>query len=143
MQKSRSFLLLTALLFSISFIPVHADGDEDKGGEEKAPETMYVDMSPAFIVNLGNKTAPSNYLKAEVQLAVSGEEKADRIKYHSAPIRDDLVMLLSSKTKKDLLTPETREALSRQAMEKINEHLGLLEKDLKVDEVLFTTFIVE
>ena len=142
MQKSRLFLLLITLFLSMSFIPAHAADDEDEE-EEKAPDVMYVDLSPAFIVNLGNNVAASNYLKAEVQLVVNGEDEADRIRYHFAPIRHELVMLLSSKTKEELKSSEAREALQKQALEKMNNHLDQLEKKLKVEEVLFTTFIVQ
>ncbi len=142
MQKSRLFLLLITLFLSMSFIPAHAGDDEDEE-EEKAPEVMYVDMSPAFIVNLGNNVAASNYLKAEVQLVVDGEDEADKIRYHVAPIRHELVMLLSSKTKEELKSPEAREALQTQALENMNKHLDLMEKNLKIEEVLFTTFIVQ
>ncbi len=142
MQKSRLFLLLITLFLSMSFIPAHAADDEDEE-EEKAPDVMYVDMSPAFIVNLGNNVAASNYLKAEVQLVVEGEDEADKIRYHTAPIRHELVMLLSSKTKEELKSPEAREALQAQALENMNKHLDLMEKNLKVEEVLFTTFIVQ
>lgn len=122
------------------FIPAQAEDEEE---EEAAPETMYVDMPPAFIVNLGNQTAPSSYLKAEVQLVVDGEDQADNIRFHKAPIRHELVMLLSSKTKAELLTAEAREALQTEALEKMNAHLELLSKELKVEEVLFTTFIIQ
>ncbi len=141
MPKSRLFLLLITLFLSMSFIPAHAGDDEDE--EEEAAEVMYVDMSPAFIVNLGNNVAASNYLKAEVQLVVAGEDEADKIRYHTAPIRHELVMLLSSKTKEELKSPEAREALQAQALENMNKHLDLMEKKLKVEEVLFTTFIVQ
>ncbi len=120
-------------------MPAHAADEE----EEEAPEIMYVDMPPAFIVNLGGQTAPSSYLKTEVQLVVNGEDEADLIRFHKAPIRHELVMLLSSKTKSELQSPEAREALQAQALEKMNTHLGLLNKELKVEEILFTTFIVQ
>ena len=142
MQKSRFFLFFITLLLSMSFIPAHAGDDEDEE-EEKAPEIMYVDMSPAFIVNLGNKSAPSSYLKAEIQLVVNGEDSADRIRYHIAPIRHELVMLLSTKSKEELKSPEAREALQAQALENMNQHLDKLEKEVVVEEVLFTTFIVQ
>ncbi len=141
MHQTKLFIFFITLLVSMSLTSVHAGDDEAE--EEKVPETMYVDLSPAFIVNLGNKTAPSHYLKAEIQLVIDGEDKADRLRYHAAPIRHELVMLLSSKSKDELSSPEAREALQTQALEKMNEHLGLLEKDLKVEEVLFTTFIVQ
>ena len=142
MQKSRFFLFFITLLLSMSFIPAHAGDDEDEE-EEKAPEIMYVDMSPAFIVNLGNKSAPSSYLKAEIQLVVNGEDPADRVRYHIAPIRHELVMLLSTKSKEELKSPEAREALQAQALENMNQHLDKLEKEVVVEEVLFTTFIVQ
>jgi len=142
MQKSKFYLFLITLILSMSFIPAHAGDDEDEE-EEKAPDVMYVDMSPAFIVNLGNNVAASSYLKAEVQLVINGEDEADRIRYHVAPIRHELVMLLSSKTKDELKSSEAREALQAQALTKMNDHLDQLEKKLKIEEVLFTTFIVQ
>lgn len=141
MQNSKLFLFLITLFLSLSFIPAHAADDEDEE-EEKALEIMYVDVSPAFVVNLGN-TAPSHYLKAEIQLVVNGEDEADRIRYHIAPIRHELVMLLSSKTKEELQSAEAREALQTQALANMNEHIDKLEKKLQVEEVLFTTFIVQ
>ncbi len=125
---------------AINFSAVYAEDEE--GEEVEEPETMYVDFAPAFVVNLGN-TTPSSYLKAEVQLVALGEDVADKLRFHKAPIRHELVMLLSSKTKQELQSADARAELQTQAMENMNKHLDTLEKKLKVEEVLFTTFIVQ
>ncbi len=143
MKNSRYSWFIVVLFLSIFSFSAYASEDEDAEAVPKAPETMYVDLDPAIIVNLARKGSKLTYLKTEVQLAVKGEDKADQIRYHSAPIRHELVMLLSSKSKDELKSPEAREALRAQALEKINERLKLLDKDLKTEEVLFTTFIMQ
>lgn len=140
---SRYTSVMVILLLTLSFITVQAEEEEEAEKTEKAPETFYVELSPSFIVNLADKTRPLHYLKAEVQLVVKGEDIADKIRFHSAPIRHDLVILLSSKTTADLNMQDARDTLQKEAMEKLNTHLAGMDKKLVVDEVLFTTFIIQ
>lgn len=142
--SSRFSFVMIILLFSLIIIPAQAEEDEEETEKtEKTPETFYVELDPAFIVNLADKSRPLHYLKAEVQLVVKGEDIADKIRFHSAPIRHDLVILLSSKSMADLNLQDARDSLQKEAMEKLNSHLASLDKKLVVDEVLFTTFIIQ
>ncbi|MFK8067933.1 MAG: flagellar basal body-associated FliL family protein [Gammaproteobacteria bacterium] len=137
--NTRLLQLLFMAFLTMNFSSVYAE-DEEEAVEE--PETMYVDFAPAFVVNLSN-TKPASYLKAEVQLVALGEDVADKLRFHKAPIRHELVMLLSSKTKQELQSADARTELQAQAMENMNKHLSELENKLKVEEVLFTTFIIQ
>ncbi len=131
-------LLLSCLLIAPVAV-IHAE-EEDAPAEA---ETHYVELTPAFIVNLADESSPLHYLKTEVQLVVKGEDVADKIRFHSAPIRHNLVMLLSNKTKAQMLEQDIRETLQQEVLESINTQIGTMDKSVVIDEVLFTTFIVQ
>ena len=136
---SKIYYMILSLALSMIAISANAE-DEDKNNQ---PEINYVDMDRTFVIKLADKGKIPRYLKTEIQLVVNGKNSADRIRYHRAPIRHELVILLSSKTAEELQSVEAREALRLQSIEIINPQLEKLEKDLAVEEVLFTTFIVQ
>lgn len=127
------------LLISLALPQAHAEDEE----EEATPETHYVDVSPAFVVNLAESKGSLNYLKTEIQLVVQGEDIADKVRFHIAPVRHNVVMLLSSKTKQQMLEDTVRETLQTEILESLNTQIGEMDQSIVVDEVLFTTFIVQ
>ena len=74
------------LILALLFLPNYASAEEE---ETEAPTIEYVDMKPDFIVNLSNS---SNYLRASMQLMVSGTGVADDIKKNLPAIRHSILL---------------------------------------------------
>lgn len=112
-----------------------------KSGKEVPP--VYVAMD-AFVVNL----APENgeqfmqlVLSAEVEDAPAGE----KIKTYTPKIRNNVMLLLSSKKASELLTAEGKSKLAQEIREQMNEILapGAKGDNAPVKDVLFTSFIIQ
>ena len=68
----------------------------------------------SFVVNLRNQTTQSNdqFLQTEMTLRLAGPEVVDEVKQHMPEVRNRVLMLLSSKTAQELLTPEGKTKLA-------------------------------
>ena len=131
----------------------HAEGEEgevaaenttkkDKHGKEVAPVYMALD---AFTVNL----VPENgeqFLQLILSVEVADIKTGDRLKSYTPKVRNNIMMLLSSKKASELLTREGKEKLASEILEMINEVLepgSAGKKDAPAKEVLFTSFIIQ
>lgn len=135
-----------AFLYFGGFLETDAgDGAEiAEEAEEAAPAepATYVELAPAFTVNL---MAPSDarYLQVEMQALTRDEAVAGDVKTHAPAIRNNLVMLLSSKTSDDLRTRQGKRALQQEIVAAINQVLGEHGGGGRVEDVLFTTFVMQ
>lgn len=135
------FMLSVALSATLA----HAEGSgEAPAGEEGGAETVYVDMTPAFVTQVGQPGQRLSYLKANVTLRVSSKAAEEAVKAHMPRMRHELVMLFSSQTDVDRLsTGDGQDALRSEALTRINKVLEDQHREERVDDVLFTTFVVQ
>lgn len=108
--------------------PVHEEAEVD-------PKDLMFALDP-FVVNLGG---PSNFLKLSVQLELTDAAERPYIESRVAPIRDSVVILLSSKTSKSVVSPEGKLKLKDDLNMRVNQVLG---KDV-VRNVYFTEFVMQ
>ena len=119
-----------------------AKTDKKKGGKEIAP--VYVALD-AFTVNL----VPENgdqFLQLILSVEVDDIKTGDKLKSYTPKVRNNIMMLLSSKKASELLTREGKEKLAKEILELVNEVLepgSKGKKDAPVKEVLFTSFIIQ
>ncbi|HVY08475.1 MAG TPA: flagellar basal body-associated FliL family protein [Burkholderiales bacterium] len=68
----------------------------------------------SFVVNLRNPTPGSGdqFLQTDMTLRVGGADVVEEIKQHMPEVRSHVLMLLSSKTSQELLTPEGKTRLA-------------------------------
>jgi flagellar FliL protein len=133
----------------------HGGGDEEAEEEEEvvveAPKTrkkksappVYVDME-AFTVNLVPEPSEQFVqlvLSVEVLDALAGEQ----IKTYMPKIRNNVMLLLSSKKASELLSKEGKEKLAEEIRDQMNKVLDpRADKDeWPIREVLFTSFIIQ
>lgn len=119
-----------------------AKADKKKGGKEVAP--VYVALD-AFTVNL----IPENgdqFLQLILSMEVDDLKTGDKLKSYTPKVRNNIMLLLSSKKASELLTREGKEKLASEILDLVNEVLepgSKGKKDLLVKEVLFTSFIIQ
>ena len=93
---------------------------------------------PKMDMNLGNPLE-SRYLRIGVSIEYrGGEEQQSEIKQREVQIKDIIITTVTSKTRSQLLTPNGKELLRREILNKINEVA-----DKPVQNVFFTEFLVE
>lgn len=68
----------------------------------------------SFVVNLRAQAPESGdqYLQTDMALRLAGPEVADQVKQHMPEVRSRVLMLLSTKTSQELLTPEGKTRLA-------------------------------
>lgn len=113
----------------------HADEKKEEKVEEVDPRELIFPLDP-FVVNLGG---PSNFLKLTLQLEMTSSEDKQYLEGRLAPIRDSIVILLSSKTAQSVTSPEGKMQLKDDINVRINQALG---KDL-IRNVYFTEFVMQ
>ncbi len=118
------------------------DYEEDEEETETRAEAIYVDLHPAFTVNLQGKSK-ARFLQASVQVLTREPEVEEQIKQHSPMIRNKLVMLFSGKTSQELRTIEGKEALQNEARSAIDGVLKAENGEGGVEAVFFTSFVMQ
>jgi len=126
------------LLLGLLFLPNYVSAEEEEG---EAPTIEYVDMKPDFIVNLSSS---SNYLRASMQLMVSGTGVADDIKKNLPAIRHSILLKFGDLTMDQLQSNEQREKLRADTLELIKSTLKSCSvDDSKLLDVFFTEFLMQ
>ncbi len=133
------FICLGVLTIST---PVWA-ADEEAPAEEEKPAIQYVDLAPPIIVNVQASGKRTRFLQVKVAIQVAGEDAAEEIRYHSAPLRNALIMLLSDRKADALISADAREKLRSEALERIRKTMAEIDKALKVEDLLFTGYVVQ
>jgi flagellar protein FliL len=101
------------------------DGEEeadDEEGKDKKKAPVFFSMEP-FVVNMAGDT--QHYLQVGVELKLSKEEYAEKIKQHLPEIRNSVVLLLSSKQPDELASLEGKNRLRQEIRQSVNEPLGI------------------
>jgi|GEM_PF-2154977 len=95
----------------------------------------YIKLEPAFTVNLSSPQE-IKFAQVSVQVRVATSEAAKALETYNPPIRDALIMLLSTKTAEQVSSRQGKEELRKQAIEAIR-------KVLKEQHVVFTAVPAE
>lgn len=115
--------------------PTMSEGEEP-AGHEQSMGTM-VTLAP-FIVNLADYPEV-RYLKITVILEVLGAQSETVLDARTPPIRDAILVLLSSKDSMGLRSTEGKLHLREEIAQRVN---GLLPRPI-VKDVYFTEFVVQ
>ncbi len=104
--------------------------------------SIYYEMSKPFVVDF-----PTGLSMALVQIAttfvVEDQETADALKKNEPMLRNNLMLLVSKQTPDNLNTSEGKEQLRKAMLEEVANILKTLKVHGEVNEVLFTSFIMQ
>lgn len=124
-----------------------AEATEDDGSTKKKKKKRKGDAGPVFVsldaftVNLQGEDG--QLLQTAVTLQVVDEEDANKLKQHMPLVRSRLVMLLSSKQAEEVLTAEGKIKLAQEIAEHIKQPFFPGDYPMEIQNVLFTSFIVQ
>lgn len=99
-----------------------ASGDEGGDGKDKKKTPIFYTMEP-FVVNLAGDS--QHYLQVGVDLKLSKDEFIEKIKVVIPEIRNEVVLLLSSKQMEDLASMDGKNYLRAQIRKAANKSIGV------------------
>lgn len=108
--------------------------------EPKPVERGIVTFEP-FVVNLADSDAP-RFLRASIQLVVDSPEKAEKVQKTPVSLmraRSAILEVLTTQTSAVVVTPDGKAKLKKQ----IEERVGPVLEEVKVQDVLFSDFVIQ
>ena len=151
-MRSRPFLAVVAAIGSvvgatlIGAVSTPASTVDAAGTTESTEpvraEAVYVPIDPAFTVNFRGG-AGARYLQVAVEAMTREPDVEAQIKRHMPVIRNDLTLLFSSKSARDLSTIEGKETLRAETLASIQKVLETETGKPGVEAVYFTSFVMQ
>lgn len=106
------------------------------------PQTQRVEMGEILkfsplIINL-NEASGRHYLKTTLVLELENKKWAEEIQSRMPMFTDSLILIVSEKTLEDIKSPEFKDRLRQEFLDRFNEHLkGTGVRQVYFDEFLF------
>lgn len=130
-------------LFALGLIgspPAEAAAGNAESAAKK--DALYISIDPPFTVNFsGNSRA--RFLQVAVDVMTRDPAVEESVKRHMPVIRNNLVMLFSSKTSSELSTLEGKQALQRETLASIQKVLEQETGEKGIEAVYFTSFVMQ
>lgn len=124
-----------------------ASGQRSEAGRpERRPRTevQYFRFVPDFLVNTQpDEFGNSQYLKVTVEVSSRDKQTLQDLERHMPLIRQDLLFLFSSQTAADLGTLEGKRMLREETLATINRDLQAQTGYGLVDDVFFTSLVIQ
>jgi flagellar FliL protein len=144
-SKKKLFVILGVLVVLLGgggaaawFLTQGSDAHKEAKAEPaKAPVFLALET---FTVNLQDG---EQYLPTDITVQVVDQAQVDDIKLHMPRVRSRLLTLLSSKHAEELVTAADKEKLAREIKAQINMPFVAKGKPQQVDDVLFTSFVIQ
>ena len=123
-----------------------AEGEEGAEGDaEAAPvktEAFYFSLDPRFVVNFVGKSK-ARFLQVQIDGVTRDSMIKEDVTLHLPKIRNNVLMLLSSKTYNDLNNPEGKEQLRQEVLTEIQAIIKEETGHEGVEDIFFTSFVMQ
>ena len=146
------FITLGALLLvggSIGGTLLIVGGDDETAAAEVSEEAeparddpSYVDLKPAFTVNLAPED-PVGFLRISMQVLTFNDDVAKDLEKHKPLIRNNLLVLFGQQSSAELRAAEGKERLQKSALDTIQTVINQRGSGGEVDNVFFTSFVMQ
>jgi flagellar FliL protein len=117
------------------------EAEEDKDGKAARAKSKYVSLEPAFVTNFLDERL--RYFRTDITIRASDDATEEAIRKHEFAVRHVLVMLFSRQTEDTFMSAEGRQTLQSDATSEVINLLNSENAASEVQNVLFTTFVVE
>ena len=122
-----------------AFFVFQGKGSHDKAEAAPPKAPIFLPLE-TFTINLADG---EHYLQTDITLQFSEQAEVDGVKLHMPRVRSRLLTLLSGKTAESLTTPEDKKKLAQEVLEQVKQPFYAQGKPQKVDDVLFTSFVIQ
>jgi len=150
-QKSRKLLVIAILAFVVlaaaggaaAWFMLGQDAGAASAGEAKRPakDPVFVELE-VFTVNLRDREA-ERFLQTKIVLEVRDNAGAEALKARVPAVRNEMLLLLSTKSPHDVLTREGKEKLATELIASANQALAGTPAEGAVEKLLFAHLIVQ
>jgi len=115
--------------------------EEGEAPAKKVPS--YVSLGKSMVLNLATTGKRLTFLQLKVDVLVSDEGAKEAVEAHVPAIRHQIIVLLSEQKAIDMKTPSKRNDIRKLATEKVKELMSELDKNVEVEDVLFSSFLIQ
>ena len=116
--------------------------EEDGEDEEPIAPALYAALDPPFVVSFDAEDG-ARYLQLTLQAMARSEETVAAVKQHSPAIRNAVLFMLSGTELEKLSTQAGKEELRHSLLGATNEILAKNGVDPLVEELYFTSFVIQ
>ena len=142
-------LLLVGITVGVTLMLV-GGGDEasDAAGateevvEEIRGDPIYIDLKPAFTVNLDPED-PVQFLQISIQILTFDSSVAEEVEKHKPLIRNNMLVLFGQQKSADLRSAEGKQTLQQQVLDTVQSVINERGSGGEVDSIYFTTFVMQ
>lgn len=144
-SKKMLFIIIGALVVLLggggaaAWFFTQSDGAPKEAKAKPQQPPVYLALE-TFTVNLQDG---ERYMQVDVTLQVADQAQADAIKLHMPRVRSRLLTLLSSKHAGALATAADKQMLAQEIMAEVNQPFNAQAKPQQVNDVLFTSFVIQ
>lgn len=119
------------------------DGEVAEGGEAPKADPVYIELRPAFVVNLADQDS-SRFVQLEVDLMSRVTDAPMYIETHMPAIRHQVVMDLSSRGYSQLRSVEGKQVALDQIRDRVNQILlDNTGQENVIEDVYFSSFVMQ
>ena len=119
-----------------------AEGEAVDEVAEVRGDASYIDMKPAFTVNLAPED-PVGFLQISIQALTFDDDVAADLEKHKPLIRNNLVVLFGQQKSAELRAPDGKKRLQQSALETVQSVIDKHGSGGQVDNVFFTSFVMQ
>ena len=119
-----------------------AAAKKDKKKDAKPVEVFYHALEPAFVVNFEDQNYV-RFLQVGVEIMTNDQKVIDNIDKHMPVIRNNILLLFGSQSYADISSREGKERLRQQTLAEIQGILKKYTGEKGVEEVYFTSFVMQ
>lgn len=119
-----------------------ADQTAAADAEQGPKEAIYHALSPSFVVNFQDKSK-HRFLKLDLQVMARDDNAIDAVKQHEPMIRNNLLLLFGAQKADELRTREGKEKLRNEVLAELQNVVAQEEPDANVEQVFFTSFVMQ
>ena len=119
----------------------NSEGGADESAEAIA-ERSYWPLEPPFVLNFEGKSK-ARYMQIGLEVATTNDKAHAAVKKHMPVIRNEIVLLLSGQKYEEMVTPDGKEQLRTELIETINNILQKHKVKKGIDNIYFTSFVMQ
>lgn len=115
---------------------------EGSTATENIAERTYWPLEPPFVLNFEGKSK-ARYMQIGLEVATTNDKAHAAVKKHLPVIRNEIVLLLSGQKYEEMVTPDGKEQLRAELIETINNILIQHKVKKGIDNIYFTSFVMQ
>jgi len=115
---------------------------EEKPSAKPPAPAIYLKMDPQMVVNF-DATSEVKFLALDIEFMARDQAVIDDVQRNMPMIRNNILMLISNRDYKTLMTREGKDKLRLEALDEARKVLKQETGSAKLEDLLFTSFVVQ